>query len=97
MNGFTYNSFLQWQVASFYLHMHNTIALNFKLYLGVYLVPRAKCSPPTNEEVTNPAYHTITDDDHCKEPVERPIGYYAEVIIPTPQVKMTPNPAYAVP
>ena len=53
-------------------------------------------NPPTNEEVTNPAYYTIADDDHCKEPVEKPIGYYAEVIIPT-QVKMTPNPAYVVP
>ena len=52
-------------------------------------------NPSTDEEVTNPAYHTITDD-HCKKSVERPIGYYAEVIIPT-QVKMTPNPAYAVP
>ena len=49
----------------------------------------------TDEEVTNPAYYTITDD-HCKKSVERTIGYYAEVIIPT-QVKMTPNPAYAVP
>ena len=61
--------------------------------IGVYLGPMH--SPPTNEEVTNPAYY-ITDDDHCKEPVEKPIGHYAEVIIPT-QVKMTPNPAYAVP
>ena len=52
-------------------------------------------NPSTDEEVTNPAYSTITDD-HCKKPVEQPIGYYAEVIIPT-QVKMTPNPAYAVP
>ena len=61
--------------------------------IGVYLGPHQ--SPSNNEEVTNPVYHTITDD-HCKEPVEKPIGHYAEVIIPT-QVKMTPNPAYAVP
>ena len=55
------------------------------------------CPPPTNE-VTNPAYCTITstDDDHCKKPVEKPSSHYAEVIIPT-QVKMTTNPAYAVP
>ena len=46
-------------------------------------------------KVTNPTYDTIIDD-HSKKPVEQPIGYYAEVIIPT-QVKMTPNPAYAVP
>ena len=52
-------------------------------------------SPLANEEVTNPAYDTITDD-HCKKPVEKPIGNYAEVIIPT-QVKMTTNPAYAIP
>ena len=73
------------------------ISLIFKLYLGVYLGPRAQHSPQTNEEVINPAYYTITEhDDHHKEPVEKSIGYYAEVIIPTPQVKMTPNPAYAV-
>ena len=75
--------------------MRNIIALNFKLYLGVYLGPRAQYSPPTNEEVINPGYYTIIDD-HCKKPVEKPIGHYAEVIIPTPQIKMTPNPAYAV-
>ena len=54
-------------------------------------------SCPTDEEETNPTYSTITDDHFKKEPVEKPIGYYAEVIIPTTQVKMTPNPAYAVP
>ena len=52
-------------------------------------------NPPTDEKATNPAYDTITDD-HSKKPVEKPIGYYEDVIIPT-QVKMTPNPAYAVP
>ena len=51
--------------------------------------------PPTNQ-VTNPAYCTNTDD-HCKKPVEKPSCHYAEVIIPAPQMKMTPNPAYAVP
>ena len=66
------------------------------MYLGVHLGPGGQQSPLTNEEGTNPVYHTITDDDHCKEPVEKPIGDYAEVIIPT-QVKMTPNPAYAMP
>ena len=50
----------------------------------------------STEEVTNPAYTNIADDQ-CKKPIEEPIGYYAEVIIPTTQVKMTPNPAYAVP
>ena len=51
-------------------------------------------SPPTNIEMTNPIYDTISDD-HSKKPVKEPIGYYAEVIIPT-EVKMTINPAYAV-
>ena len=45
----------------------------------------------TNVEVTNPTYDTIAD----KKPVKEPMGYYAEVIIPT-KVKMQPNPAYAV-
>ena len=49
--------------------LDNMIALNFKLYLGIYL--GLQYSPPNNEEVTNPAYHTNTDDDHCKEPVEK--------------------------
>ena len=62
-------------------------------HIGVYLGPQH--DPPANEEATNPAYDVITDD-HSKKPVEKPIGYYAEVIIPT-QVKMTTNPAYAVP
>ena len=53
-------------------------------------------NPPTNKNITNPTYNTITDD-HCKKPVEEPNNCYAEVIIPTTNVKMTPNPAYAVP
>ena len=50
---------------------------------------------PTSEEIVNTAYDTITDH-HLKKPVEQPIGCYAEVVIPS-KVKMTPNPAYAVP
>jgi len=43
------------------------------------------------EDTINPLYHTVTIADHrSKKP------YYAEVLIP-PEVKMTPNPAYAVP
>ena len=49
---------------------------------------------PTKDTI-NPAYHTITDD-HFKKPVEEPTSQYEEVIIPS-EVKMTPNPAYAVP
>ena len=48
---------------------------------------------PTKDTV-NPAYHTITDD--YKKPVGEPISYYEEVKKP-PEVKMTQNPAYAVP
>ena len=44
----------------------------------------------TNVEVTNPMYDTIAD----KKPVKGPMGYHAEMIIPT-EVKMQPNPAYA--
>ena len=46
---------------------------------------------PTKDTI-NPAYHTITDDHSKREPV----SYYEEVNRP-PEVKMTPNPAYAVP
>ena len=49
---------------------------------------------PTKDTI-NPAYHTITDD-HFKKPVEEPTSQYEEVIIHS-EVKMTPNPAYAVP
>ena len=49
---------------------------------------------PTKDTV-NPAYHTITDD-HFKKPVEKPISYYEEVNISS-DVKMTQNPAYAMP
>ena len=46
----------------------------------------------TDVNVTNQYDDTIAD----KKPVKEPVGYYAEVIIPT-IVKMQPNPAYAVP
>ena len=49
----------------------------------------------STKEVTNPVYSAATDDQF-KKSVE-PIRCYAEVIIPTTQVKMTQNPAYAVP
>ena len=49
----------------------------------------------STKDTINPAYHTITDD-HLKKPVEGPISYYEEVNRP-PEVKMTPNPACAVP
>ena len=47
------------------------------------------------KDTINPAYHTITDD-HFKKPMAEPTSQYKEVIIPS-DVKMTPNPAYAVP
>ena len=49
---------------------------------------------PTKDTI-NPAYHTITDD-HSKRSAEESVSYYEEVNRP-PEVKMTPNPAYAVP
>ena len=48
-------------------------------------------------DTINPIYHTVNDSDHLSNnPVKEPIPSYAEVNIPT-KVKMTPNPAYAVP
>ena len=38
--------------------------------------------PPTDDEATNPKYNTISDK-RSKQPVNEPVGYYAEVIIPT--------------
>ena len=51
---------------------------------------------PTKDTV-NPAYHIVTNP-HFKETelAEEPNSDYEEVNRP-PEVKMTPNPAYAVP
>ena len=53
----------------------------------------------TSSELHKPtkdtAYQTVTDD-HFKKPVEKPISYYEDMNISS-DVKMTPNPAYAVP
>ena len=46
------------------------------------------------KDTINPAYHTITGD-HCKKPVEEPVTY--EEVNTTLEVKMTQNPAYALP
>ena len=46
---------------------------------------------PTKDTIN----HTITDD-HSKRSVEEPVSYYEDVNRP-PEVKKTPNPAYAVP
>ena len=48
---------------------------------------------PTKDTI-NPAYRTITGD-HCKEPIEEPVGY--EEVKKPAEVKMTQNPAYALP
>ena len=46
----------------------------------------------STKDITNPLY----TDDHCKKPVEKVTSAYEEIDI-TPEVKMTQNPAYAVP
>jgi len=67
---------------------------NILLGIILYCCIEVKISGPQEptEDVINPLYHTITDH-HFEKPV---ISHYAEVLIP-PEVKMTPNPAYAVP
>ena len=53
---------------------------------------------PTKDTV-NPAYHIVTNP-HYKEMelAEEPVSYYViEDLNRPPEVKMTPNPAYAVP
>ena len=51
---------------------------------------------PTVDTI-NPAYFTVTDN-YKTEPEEEPINYYEEVNRSRPlDVKMTQNPAYAVP
>ena len=81
--------------------VHNTLLLYYELLVILiqnlllgYFAGETQHSPPTNYEVTNPTYNTVIDQS--KQPVKEPVGYYAEVIIPTAEVKMTPNPAYAV-
>ena len=64
-------------------------------HTGVSLLPK---HIPTEENAINPVYHTVNDSDHLSNnPVKESIHSYAEVTIPTTEVKMTPNPAYAVP
>ena len=88
------------------MHIHVTTSLyvakqlvSFSNYIYVHnecsflLGTSSELHKPTNDTV-NPAYHTITDD--YKKPVGEPISYYEEVNKP-PDVKMTQNPAYAVP
>ena len=60
----------------------------------IYVGTSSDLHRPT-KDIVNPAYHNVTDD-HFKKPVEKPISYYEEVNISS-DVKMTPNPAYAVP
>ena len=48
------------------------------------------------EDTINPAYHTIITNYDYRNSIEEPISYYEEVNKP-PEVKMTQNPAYAVP
>ena len=80
--------------------VHNTLLLCYKLLVILnlllgYYTGETQHSPPTAYEVTNPTYNTV--NDQSKQPVvKEPIGYYNEVIIPTTEVKMTPNPAYTV-
>ena len=79
--------------------VHNTLLLYYELLVILnlllgYYTGETQHSPPTNYEVTNPTYNTV--NDQSKQTIKEPVGYYAEVIIPTAEVKMTPNPAYAV-
>ena len=67
----------------------------FYLYGNIPMYVGPQHIPPTDDEATNPKYNTISDK-RSKQPVNEPVGYYAEVIIPTAEVKMIPNPAYAV-
>ena len=73
-----------------HLNKNYVIIRTYVIYVGTSL----ELHSPTKDTI-NPAYHTITDD-HSKKPVEEPIGYYEDVNRP-PEVKMTNNPAYAVP
>ena len=48
------------------------------------------------KDTIDKAYRTITNDDYSKKQLEVPSSYYEEVIRSS-EVKMTTNPAYAVP
>ena len=71
--------------------VHNTLLLYYKLLVILnlllgYYTRETQHSPPTDYEVTNPTYNTV--NDQSKQPVKEPIGYYAEVIIPTTEVNL---------
>ena len=57
----------------------------------IYVGTSSELCKPTKDTI-NPVYHTITDE----QPVGEPVRYYEEVNKPS-EVKMTPNPAYAIP
>ena len=66
--------------------------INCHQYIHTYVGTSSELHKPT-KDTTNPAYHTITDDYNK---TETPISYYEKVNVSS-NVKMTPNPAYAVP
>ena len=61
----------------------------------IYKTPLDLQSP--TKDAVNPGYQAITYDQ-CKKSEEESTNYYEEVKrTPDPDVKMTLNPAYAVP
>ena len=62
-------------------------------YCYIHIGTSSELHKPTKDTI-NPAYYTITDDLR-KKTVEEPVSY--EDVNRSPDVKITPNPAYAVP
>ena len=62
------------------------------LSICTYAVGTSSGLHKSTKDITNPLY----TDDRCKKPVEEVTSAYEEMDI-TPEVKMTQNPAYAVP
>ena len=78
-----------------------TSSCNLLLLLDLELQHKStKGSRPSEEEINNPTYYEIIDDDHdCKIPAKELVTCYEEMIIPVgvepiPEVETEPNPAY---
>ena len=69
------------------------------MYVGIFSdlhIPPVHDLGPT-KDTANPAYQIVNNPRYTEtELAEEPNSYYEEVNRP-PEVKMTPNPAYAVP
>ena len=80
-----------------YMHHNYNNCMHVFCCLHTYVTTGVSSEEPcsSTNDIINPLYHTITFHP-SKKPSEEPTDDYDDVVI-LPEVKMTPNPAYAVP